>query len=631
MTSQASPPPAHHPQQPHIIPDNIDVLTPPVHQPTQAPITLPPPAAPESATPTCHTRAPPARSTEYHRRAYDLPSTKDLIDYLHCTIGSPVKSTLLHAVQCGNFRSFPGLSPENVARYCPTNATPTLLGHLTQVPKGLRSTRWATAAHALLTAEFGDHVLPSTQLIHELTVPTDTLLIHEYDISTLFTDDLGRFPVRAMSGNQYIMLAYHDAANVILVQPFQSKGDHHRIPAYNIIRTRLKSRGINVDQQVLDNEISAAYSNTITEVWKCKLQKVPPDMHRRNKAERAIRTFKAHFISILASVDQGFPRNRWDLLLPQAEITVNLLRQSSLRPHISAWKHFNGPFNFDATPMGPPGCKAIAHAKGSTRLSWDYRGHMGFYVGPAVDHYRCYKIIKTSTSAVIVSDTVVFQHPTLSVPTLTTTDRIIHCLRALTVAIRADRSKENCHAQLLAVESLRAIFNSPPPPLHTPPIRADSNTSHASPARVSVPPPMAAPRVVEQPPRVANVPDPPPWQPIAHRTRTNRANADTIALTVAPACVTRSLPTAPARPTYNQFALLADDDIDGDDLLPTGTAYSVLDRDTGETLEHTQLRRHPKYKAKWDKSYANEHGRLCQGAGEHPTKPNSQRIEGTNT
>ena len=91
------------------------------------------------------------------------------------------------------------------------------------------------------------------------------------------------------------------------------------------------------------------------------------------------------------------------IILPHAELTINLLRQSRLHPHISAWEHFNGPFNFDATPLGPPGCKIIGHARGSTRLSWDYRGHMGFYVGPALDHYRCHKILKTWTSAVIIS------------------------------------------------------------------------------------------------------------------------------------------------------------------------------------------------------------------------------------
>jgi hypothetical protein len=42
-------------------------------------------------------------------------------------------------------------------------------------------------------------------------------------------------------------------------------------------------------------------------------------------------------------------------------------------------------------------------------------------------------------------------------------------------------------------------------------------------------------------------------------------------------------------PTFNQFTLLADDNIDDDEQPPTATAYSVLDHETGETLEHRQL------------------------------------------
>jgi hypothetical protein len=118
---------------------------------------------------------------------------------------------------------------------------------------------------------------------------------------------------------------------------------------------RLKKQGLTVDMQFMDNKVSEKFLHNITEVWKCKFQKVPPDMHQRNKAEQAICTFKAHFITILACVNQSFPRNRWDLLLPQAEIKISLLRQSRLHPNISAWEHFNGPFNFNATPLGPPG------------------------------------------------------------------------------------------------------------------------------------------------------------------------------------------------------------------------------------------------------------------------------------
>jgi hypothetical protein len=84
-------------------------------------------------------------------------------------------------------------------------------------------------------------------------------------------------------------------------------------------------------------------------------------------------------------------------------------------------------------------------------------------------------------------------------------------------------------------------------------------------------------------------------------------------------------------PTFNRFALLADDNIDDDEQSPTATAYSVLDHETRETLEHCQLQHLPKYKAIWDKSYADEIGRLCQGVGQHPTMPNTQQVTGTNT
>jgi hypothetical protein len=96
--------------------------------------------------------------------------------------------------------------------------------------------------------------------------------------------------------------------------------------------------------------------------------------------------------------------------------------------------------------MGPPGCKVIAHAKGSTQRSWDYRGNKSFYVWPALNHYIGYTVIKQSTQAVVVSDTVTFQHPTMDLPTLTTEDQIIHCLQALTTDIHANCTHANFQA-----------------------------------------------------------------------------------------------------------------------------------------------------------------------------------------
>eukprot|EP00804_Cyclotella_cryptica_P019682 CCRYP_016440-RA/>CCRYP_016440-RA protein AED:0.38 eAED:0.38 QI:0/0/0/1/0/0/2/0/266 len=56
-----------------------------------------------------------------------------------------------------------------------------------------------------------------------------------------------------------------------------------------------------------------------------------------------------------------------------------------------------------------------------------------------------------------------------------------------------------------------------------------------------------------------------------------------------------------------------------------------MNQDTGQSLEHKQLRRHPKHKATWDTSYANELGGLCQGIGKHTEHPHKKQVEGTNT
>ena len=89
---------------------------------------------------------------------------------------------------------------------------------------------------------------------------------------------------------------------------------------------RLLNNKLTVDLQILDNETSAEYKQDITEKWKANYQLVPPNKHRSNATERSILTFKAHFLSILADVAPDFPRNLWDFLLPQTELTLNLLR-----------------------------------------------------------------------------------------------------------------------------------------------------------------------------------------------------------------------------------------------------------------------------------------------------------------
>ena len=125
-------------------------------------------------------------------------------------------------------------------------------------------------------------------------------------------------------------------SSAILVEPLKSRKDAELIHAYRSIMTRLRRAGIAPRKHVLDNEVSEAMKTLITDEYKLQYELVPPGCHRRNAAEVAIRNFKAHFLSILAGIADDFPLHQWDKLLPQAEVTINLLRQSNANPKISA-------------------------------------------------------------------------------------------------------------------------------------------------------------------------------------------------------------------------------------------------------------------------------------------------------
>ena len=44
--------------------------------------------------------------------------------------------------------------------------------------------------------------------------PSKELYVRIHHISKIYSDDMGRFPVRSYSGNEYIMLAYHVDTNM---------------------------------------------------------------------------------------------------------------------------------------------------------------------------------------------------------------------------------------------------------------------------------------------------------------------------------------------------------------------------------------------------------------------------------
>jgi hypothetical protein len=65
-------------------------------------------------------------------------------------------------------------------------------------------------------------------------------------------------------------------------------------------------------------------------------------------------TFKEHFVAGISSVEPSFPIHLWDILLPQAEITSNLLRTSRMHPQLSAAAHYHGLMDYNHTAFAPP-------------------------------------------------------------------------------------------------------------------------------------------------------------------------------------------------------------------------------------------------------------------------------------
>ena len=186
-----------------------------------------------------------------------------------------------------------------------------------------------------------------------------------------------------------------------------------------------------MELKILDNEASSEYRTTLQDIWKVDYQLFPPNLHRHNAAERAICTFKAHFLLILTGISEDSPKNMWDLLIYQTKMTLNLLQKSTLKSDTSAWEHFNGPIRYNQAPLGPLGYKVIMNKKTNARHSWDFRGKCECNVGVSLEKYWCQLIVAKDTKPVQLSDTEEFCHHYLIKPTLKHSDRILHGINTL--------------------------------------------------------------------------------------------------------------------------------------------------------------------------------------------------------
>jgi hypothetical protein len=74
----------------------------------------------------------------------------------------------------------------------------------------------------------------------------------------------------------------------------------------------------------------------------------------------------------------------WDRLLPQGVITLNILRTSRINPKLSVSTHIDGQYDYNRSPMAPPGTRIIAHETPHSRRTWAPHEQDGWYIGPAL-------------------------------------------------------------------------------------------------------------------------------------------------------------------------------------------------------------------------------------------------------
>ncbi len=130
---------------------------------------------------------------------YKLPSIEPTIRYLHAAVGYPVKATWLKAIRSGNFSTWPLINVKNVAKHFPESEE-TQFGHMRGQRQGVLSTRPTPTPQHISDLEPTQD--PTADAMTLLNVTHD-VLIRTVDLhNTLYTDQMGHFPVVSSLGNR---------------------------------------------------------------------------------------------------------------------------------------------------------------------------------------------------------------------------------------------------------------------------------------------------------------------------------------------------------------------------------------------------------------------------------------------
>jgi hypothetical protein len=96
----------------------------------------------------------------------------------------------------------------------------------------------------------------------------------------------------------------------------------------------------------------------------------------------------------------------------------------------------DGKYYYNRAPMSHPFTRAIAHETPNSRRTWAPRGQDGWYIGPALKHYRYYTVYITKTRSERVVETVEYFTTELPLPFPSSKDLATQAAKQLTHALR---------------------------------------------------------------------------------------------------------------------------------------------------------------------------------------------------
>eukprot|EP00804_Cyclotella_cryptica_P015897 CCRYP_006383-RA/>CCRYP_006383-RA protein AED:0.07 eAED:-0.04 QI:0/0/0/1/0/0/2/0/1375 len=344
---------------------------------------------------------------QYASNLYTLPFKQQQVKYIHQAFFSPPIHTLLKAISNGQLEGVPYMKSDLIRKYlAPSPATSK--GRMKRPRMGIRSTRTGANKEPDPMHPLQEPSPTTTSTVN--VIPFETIddsvcnvfcyaALADKQAGTMYTDATGALPAISLEGHQYYFVAYAYDPNYIFAKPLSNLKDESILTAFDEVFQQLKDNGFKPTFNVTDNQAATPIKDYLRKegaTW----QFVEPNNHRVNAAERAIQTYKNHFISGLCTTDSDWPLQLWDNLTEQALITLNLLRTSRVDPTKSAYHQLHGhQYNWNAHPLAPPGTKAIVYESPQGRASWGSRGLDAWYCGPSFDHYRNCKFYVPSTKS----------------------------------------------------------------------------------------------------------------------------------------------------------------------------------------------------------------------------------------